>query len=75
MSAAPCTGEAALPLDVARRVDRVCTAFEQAWRAGQRPRLEDCLTGEPTAVARVLLEELLRVELAYRRRAGEQPQR
>jgi WD40 repeat protein/predicted Ser/Thr protein kinase len=64
----------ALPLDVARRVDRVCTAFEAAWRAGRRPRVEDCLAGEPGAVARALLPELLLVELEYRRRAGEQPQ-
>ena len=61
MSAAPATGDGALPLDVARRVDRVCTAFEAAWRAGRRPRLEDYLAGAPAAAAHVLLEELLLV--------------
>ena len=63
MSLAPSAGDAARALDVARRVDRVCTEFEQAWRAGRRPRLEDWLAGEPEAVARILLEELLRLEL------------
>jgi hypothetical protein len=51
-------------IELARRVDRVCTAFAKAWRDGRRPRLEDCLAGEPEPVARLLLEELLRVELA-----------
>ncbi|HKB41433.1 MAG TPA: hypothetical protein VKD72_33715, partial [Gemmataceae bacterium] len=73
MSAESAAGSAAPPLDVARRVDRVCTEFEKAWRDGRRPRLEDCLAGEPEPVARLLLEELLRLELAYRRAAGEQP--
>src|SRR5262249_45826493 len=73
VSADPAAGNGTPPLDVARRVDRVCTEFERAWRDGGRPRLEDCLAGEPEPVARVLLAGLLRGELAYRRAAGEQP--
>jgi hypothetical protein len=55
------------PLDDTR--DR----FASAWRAGQRPRLEDCLgaVSEPERTA--LLCELLRIELTYRRQRGEAP--
>jgi hypothetical protein len=37
----------ALPLEAARRVDRVCDRFERAWQAGQRPRAEDFLGPSP----------------------------
>jgi serine/threonine protein kinase len=58
---------------VAREGDRVCDEFEAAWRRGERPRLEDAV-GDADAPARPwLLRELLRVELAYRRGAGERP--
>jgi hypothetical protein len=30
-----------LPLSVVQWVNAVCNRFEQAWRAGQRPRIED----------------------------------
>ncbi|MBV8234093.1 MAG: protein kinase [Acidimicrobiia bacterium] len=55
------------------RVERACDHFEAAWLAGRRPRLEDHLgaTAEPERSA--LLRELLALELAYRRRSGEQP--
>ncbi len=56
----------------AREVDRVCDEFEAAWKKGEHPRLEDSLR-DADAPARQLLRELLRVELAYRRGAGERP--
>src|SRR5262245_31144414 len=47
-------------------LDQVCDRFEVAWRAGQRPRIEDFL-GEITEPARpALLTELLRLDAAYR---------
>src|SRR4051812_1537017 len=54
-------------------VDALATPFDRAWRAGQRPRIEDCLAGAETSRHRQLLGELLRVELEYRREAGEAP--
>jgi WD40 repeat protein len=70
MSPDPVSNPAPLPASLALRVDQACDRFEQAWRAGRRPRLEDYLAGEGGPV---LLRELLAVELAYRRSQGEQP--
>jgi serine/threonine-protein kinase len=55
-------------------VDQVCTAFEAAWKAGRRPRIEDFLPGGPAAERAALLRELVPLEAEYRRQAGEQPQ-
>jgi serine/threonine protein kinase len=55
------------------RVDQVCLCFEAAYKAGQQPRLEDYLSETPQPERWVLLRELLKVELAYRRRSGDQP--
>src|SRR5262245_45777122 len=50
MSAEDSTLSRLVPLTLAGRVDRACDAFEAAWRAGQRPRIEDLLqTREPDA--------------------------
>src|SRR6516164_3996066 len=54
-------------------IDRIATPFDQAWQAGQRPRIEDYLAGVAEPRRSQLLEELLRVELDYRRAAGETP--
>jgi hypothetical protein len=61
-------------LEQARRVDQLCTAFEAAWNAGQRPRIEDYLPAGSAAERAALLRELLPLEADYRRRAGEAPQ-
>jgi serine/threonine protein kinase/formylglycine-generating enzyme required for sulfatase activity len=62
-----------LPHDLVRRVEAACRRFEEEWPAGRRPALEDYLGQVPAAARGVLLAELLRVEVAYRRRAGEVP--
>ena len=54
-----------------QRVDEVCDRFEVAWKAGQRPHLEEYLGDTPEPGRLVLLRELLVVELHYRRRRGE----
>jgi serine/threonine-protein kinase len=60
-------------IEQARLVDRICTEFEEAWRGGRRPRLEDYLpTGTPEATS-ALLRELIGVDVEYRRHAGEEP--
>jgi serine/threonine-protein kinase len=70
----PLTGLRELPLPEALRGEQLCTRFEAAWKEGPtRPALEDFLRGWEGPAAAVLLCELLRLELAYRRRDGERP--
>jgi serine/threonine-protein kinase len=61
----------ALPVELARQVDRVCDEFEDAWAAGGRPRPEDFLDRAPEPARAALLRELILVEVACRRRRGE----
>jgi serine/threonine-protein kinase len=51
----------------------VCDRFEAAWKAGERPRMEDYLVATPGPQRGPLLRELLCLELYYRRRDGERP--
>ena len=57
-----------LSVERARNVDRVCTRFEAAWKAAQRPHIEDYLRDEPEAGRPALLCELVALEAEYRRR-------
>jgi WD40 repeat protein/tRNA A-37 threonylcarbamoyl transferase component Bud32 len=63
------------PADM-HRVEERCDDFEEAWKAwreGPRPALEESLGGFHGTAHDVLLCELLRTELTYRRRHGETP--
>ncbi|MBX7169069.1 MAG: serine/threonine protein kinase [Pirellulales bacterium] len=54
------------------RGDRLCDQFEAAWKSGSRPRVEDFLPlGDDQRAA--LLRELVALDCAYRRGAGETP--
>jgi serine/threonine-protein kinase len=53
--------------------DAACDRFEAAWRAGQRPRIEDHLAAVPEPERPALLRELILLEVDYRRLAGERP--
>jgi tetratricopeptide (TPR) repeat protein len=75
MSAVPGKRTEDLPPTQVRRLDQVCDRFETAWKAGERPRIEDYLAGTPEAEWPELLRELIRVEVYYRCSAGEVPQR
>jgi serine/threonine protein kinase len=68
-TATPCD----LSLATQREIHGPCTRFEAAWRAGQRPRIEDYLAEANERVRPALLAELLRMELEHRRRNGERP--
>ncbi|HEY2302991.1 MAG TPA: hypothetical protein VGH66_13925 [Acidimicrobiales bacterium] len=57
-----------------RDVDEACDRFEAAWRAGDRPRIEDFLGGPTDSRRPVLLRYLLDVELDYRGGLGESPE-
>jgi serine/threonine protein kinase len=54
-------------------MDQACDRFEAACKAGQRPRIEDYLAEAPAPERSVLVRELVKIEVAYRRRAGENP--
>jgi hypothetical protein len=48
-----------------RRVDALSARFEDVWRTGQRPRLEEFLNGTQGAEREELLRELLRLDRFY----------
>jgi eukaryotic-like serine/threonine-protein kinase len=56
---------------IARDVDEACDRFEAAWRAGDRPLIEDFLAGTADLDVPVLLRHLLELELDYRCGVGE----
>ncbi len=53
-------------------INRLCDEFETECRAGKFPRLEEFIARCPTRAA-ALLENLIPIDLAYRRRRGEHP--
>jgi hypothetical protein len=53
------------------RVDEICDRFEEAWKADQRPRIEDYLGTAPEPERSKLIKELLKVEVDYRRRSDQ----
>ncbi|HEY7428643.1 MAG TPA: serine/threonine-protein kinase [Gemmataceae bacterium] len=55
------------------RLEETCCRFEEDWQAGRRPYLEDFLAEAGGAERMALLRELFRLDLYYRRRAGEDP--
>lgn len=63
----------ALPPSPGERAGTICDQFEAAWRAGQRPRIEDFLGDASKPGRPALLRELLARELSHRIRRGEQP--
>lgn len=73
MSAPETTNDESL----ARRLDEICDRFETAWKnqRGPRPLLERYLNDANEGERSALMNELLKVELFYRQRAGERPTR
>ncbi len=54
--------------------ERICDAFEDAWRdVQQSPRLEEFLQQAPPSAQEELLPELLQVELWWRKQRGQKP--
>src|SRR5262249_55451118 len=56
---------------VLHRIDEVCDRFEDVWKTGQRPRIEEFLADVPEPERPLLLRELLLLELEYRYQGGE----
>ena len=72
MSEIPSKSDPTLSQEELERVDRVCDRFEDRWRNGQRPALNDFVQDLDSPVGRIMLRELLIVELDYRGQRGEQ---
>ncbi len=61
------------PPERLRALDTLCDAFEESWKNGQRPVIEELLGKVAEDVRPVLLAELIRIELEWRCRLGEEP--
>ncbi|MBI1900945.1 MAG: serine/threonine protein kinase [Planctomycetia bacterium] len=54
-------------------VDAICDSFENAWKRGLRPRMEDFLESAAPGIRGALLRELILVDRDYRRRSDKTP--
>jgi hypothetical protein len=54
-------------------IDRIADRFEDAWKNGMRPRIADFLGDSANVNRAALMMELVKLEIAYRARAGENP--
>jgi serine/threonine-protein kinase len=64
---------ASLSATQAEELDRACDRFEAAWKAGERPRIEDYLRSTAEPLQSPMLGELIALELDQCRRLGESP--
>ena len=71
MSAIPTAGDDAESRARILRREQACDRFEDAWKAGHRPRIEDYLAEVPEPEQPELSKHLLDLELVYRLRGGE----
>jgi hypothetical protein len=71
-NALPSNGDG-ISLAAKARIDGICLAFEDAWRAGERPSIEGALGDVSGAERGWLLRELILLDCYYRVRAGESP--
>ncbi len=58
---------------LAQMVDEVCTRFDDAWQAGDRPRIGDFVAGLGDVEKRDVLRELILLDVHYRRQEGQLP--
>src|SRR5262249_35350104 len=73
MSDTPETGSVFPSPSAAGPIDAVADRFEAAWKAGERPQIEQFLTAAPEPTRPTLLCELVALDIAYRLRDGEHP--
>jgi serine/threonine protein kinase len=58
-------------LSLLERIDAACLRFEAAWKTGQRPSIESFVGDIREVDFLSFLRELIPIDIAYRRRAGE----
>jgi len=75
MSPIPGDPRAPLPVPTLRRIDRVCAAFEEAWKSGGHPAIEPFCADAAEPERSALLRELLLLDVDYRERSGDPPSR
>ncbi len=63
-----------LSLTGEKLVDQLCDTFEREWKRGERPRIEDRISGIHGSAQEHLLRELVAVEVEMRRALGENPE-
>ena len=73
MSVTGPAGEGAPSLSALRRMVATCDAFEEHWRRGEGPWIEDFLSGAAESERPALLRELVAIERELRRARGERP--
>ena len=66
MSASQIHSDEPQSLSVLKEIDDACDAFESAWRADQKPRIEDYVARASERVRSDLERALLHVEIACR---------
>lgn len=71
MTSTPGTSNAEETRTLGSECDRLCDAFEAAWKSGTRPRIEEFVARAGTVASPALVRELLLVEQRYRTAAGE----
>ena len=65
-----------LPIQALERIDDRCAEFEKAWQSDAIPNIEDFVNGvDRDNELKALLSELIALDLDYRQRRGETPQR
>ena len=63
-----------LPFSQEQEIDRLCSQFEQQWRAGQSPSIEEYLNQVAAPLRAALLMELIAAEVDLRQQSGEEVQ-
>src|SRR5437879_908665 len=74
MSSAGARGNGDLPLADLIRLDEVCDRYEAALNAGEAPEPAAFLAGIEGPARRILVRELLSLDLEYRSQRGERPE-
>ena len=64
-----------LPSTIRDELKTVCDAFEDAWKTGGQPQIEEYLSARTEPERTILFQMLLEVELEQRRKAGDPPVR
>ncbi|HCS53178.1 MAG TPA: hypothetical protein DIW81_16560, partial [Planctomycetaceae bacterium] len=59
-----------LPFSATRQVEQICSQFEESFKAGKHPRIEEIVSNSAVPDREILLRALLDVELALLGRAG-----
>ncbi len=60
-------------LEVDNQIDQICDLFESEWKKGNQPNISDFLHMQTELPTETLLEELVQIDIHYRKKHGETP--